>query len=206
MVDAEFDRHLAQVEADRKREATGRPRTRASPRTSCKAEYRKIAERRVRLGLVLAEIGRAQPSSVTEPDSPRPCARRPCATAQAQQVFDLLRQNANAQAQLRAPVYEDKVVDLLFGLAQVTDRRCRKDELLADDELPEGYGEAPAKPALQATPAKAAEKPTAPAKASRPRAQAGAASGARGRTRGREAPKKPAAKAKAAAPCGVLRR
>ena len=57
-------------------------------------------------------------------------------------MFDQLRQSPNAQATLRAPVYEDKVVDLLFGLAQVADKPVTKDELMAEDEMPEGYAEA----------------------------------------------------------------
>ncbi|MDU0220644.1 hypothetical protein, partial [Escherichia coli] len=55
---------------------------------------------------------------------------------QAQQVFDMFRQNPNAQAQLRAPIYEDKVVDLVFGLAKVEDEEVSKDDLLKDDDLP----------------------------------------------------------------------
>ena len=61
-------------------------------------------------------------------------------------MFDLLRQNPNAQAQLRAPIYEEKVVDLIFGLAEVTDKPVSKDELLAEDDLPEGYGDAEVAP------------------------------------------------------------
>ena len=60
---------------------------------------------------------------------------------QEQQIFDLLRQNQNAQAQLRAPIYEDKVVELIFGLAKVADKPVSKDELMAEDDMPEGYGE-----------------------------------------------------------------
>jgi trigger factor len=58
---------------------------------------------------------------------------------QAQQVFDLFRQNANAQAQLRAPLFEDKVVDLIVEKAKVKDTKVSKDELMKDDDLPEGY-------------------------------------------------------------------
>jgi trigger factor len=61
---------------------------------------------------------------------------------QEQQIFDLLRNNPNAQAQLRAPIYEDKVVDLIFGLAKITDKPVSKDELMAEDDMPEGYGAA----------------------------------------------------------------
>ena len=60
---------------------------------------------------------------------------------QAQQVFDLFRQNPNAQAQLRAPIFEDKVVDLIVSKAKVEDDKVSKEELLKEDDLPEGYGE-----------------------------------------------------------------
>ena len=59
----------------------------------------------------------------------------------AQQIFDLFRQNPNAQAQLRAPIFEDKVVDLIVSKAKVEDEKVSKEDLLKDDELPEGYGE-----------------------------------------------------------------
>jgi trigger factor len=58
---------------------------------------------------------------------------------QAQQVYDLFRQNPNAQAQLRAPIFEDKVVDLIVEKAKVKDQKVTKDDLLKDDELPDGY-------------------------------------------------------------------
>jgi trigger factor len=78
---------------------------------------------------------------------------------QAQQVFDLFRQNPNAQAQLRAPIFEDKVVDLIVEKAKVKDTKVSKDELMKDDDLPAGYGddEAAAKPAKKKTAAKKAD-------------------------------------------------
>jgi trigger factor len=61
--------------------------------------------------------------------------------AQAQQVFNLLRENQNAQAQLRAPIFEDKVVDLIVSQAKVEDKPVSKDELMKEDDLPAGYEE-----------------------------------------------------------------
>ncbi|MDR3510395.1 MAG: trigger factor [Caulobacteraceae bacterium] len=141
MVEAEFAMIWQQVEADKQRGGLP-PEDEGKTDDQLKAEYRKIAERRVRLGLVLAEIGRAR--GVTVSDEELAQAMRAEAMryrGQEQQVFDLLRQNPNAQAQLRAPLYEDKVVDLLFSLAEITDKEVSKDELLKDDELPEGYGD-----------------------------------------------------------------
>ena len=141
MVDAEFSVIWQQVEQDKER--GGLPaEDEGKSEDELKAEYRKIAERRVRLGLVLAEIGRKHDVTVSEDEllqAMRAEAMR--YRGQEQQIFDLLRKNENAQAQLRAPVYEDKVVDLLFSLAKVKDKKVSKDVLMADDEMPEGYGE-----------------------------------------------------------------
>jgi trigger factor len=140
MVDAEFAQIWSQVQQDK--EAGTLPEDDAAKTDEqLEAEYRKIAERRVRLGLVLAEIGRA--NNVTVSDQELANAMRQEAMRygpQAQQVFDLLRQNPNAQAQLRAPLFEDKVVDLIVEKAKVEDKKVSKDELLKEEELPEGYG------------------------------------------------------------------
>ncbi|HEY7900285.1 MAG TPA: hypothetical protein VIC25_03780, partial [Caulobacteraceae bacterium] len=79
----------------------------------------------------------------------------------AQQMFDYLRQNPQAQASLRAPRYEEKVVDLILSKAKVSDRAVAKEVLLEEDDLPEGIREeAPkAKSGTKAKPAKAAKEP-----------------------------------------------
>ena len=59
--------------------------------------------------------------------------------AQAQQIFNLLRENQNAQAQLRAPIFEDKVVDLIVSQAKVKEKKVSKDDLMKEDDLPAGY-------------------------------------------------------------------
>jgi trigger factor len=95
----------------------------------------------VRLGLVLAEIGRVNNVQVTEQElleAMRSEAMR--YGGQAQQIFDLFRQNAGMQAQLRAPIFEDKVVDLIIGKAEVKDEKVSKEDLLKEDDMPEGYG------------------------------------------------------------------
>ena len=142
MVDAEFAVIWQQVEADKERDGLP-PEDQDKSEEQLKSEYRKIAERRVRLGLVLAEIGRKHNISVSDEELAQAMrAEAMRYRGQEQQIFDLLRNNPNAQAQLRAPVYEDKVVDLLFGLAKVADKPVTKDELMAEDEMPEGYAEA----------------------------------------------------------------
>ena len=141
MVDAEFEVIWRQVEAD-KEGGELPPEDKDKSEDQLKGEYRKIAERRVRLGLVLAEIGRKHNVNVTDEELAQAMrAEAMRYRGQEQQIFDLLRNNPNAQAQLRAPVYEDKVVDLLFGLAKVEDKAVSKDELMAEDEMPEGYGD-----------------------------------------------------------------
>ena len=140
MVEAEFASIWQQVQQDK--EQGGLPPEDADKtEDQLQAEYRKIAERRVRLGLVLAEIGRANNVQVTDQEVNEAMlteARR--YGAQAQQVYDLFRQNPNAQAQLRAPIFEDKVVDLIVEKAKVKDQKVSKDDLMKDDDLPEGYG------------------------------------------------------------------
>ena len=141
MVEAEFAQIWNQVQQDK--EQGGLPPEDAEKSDDqLQTEYRKIAERRVRLGLVLAEIGRANNVQVTEQElveAMRAEAMR-YGPQQAQQIFDFFRQNANAQAQLRAPIFEDKVVDLIVGQAKVKDTKVSKDELMKEDDMPAGYG------------------------------------------------------------------
>jgi len=140
MVEAEFASIWTQVQQDKANGALPDEDAGKSD-DDLQAEYRKIAERRVRLGLVLAEIGRANNVQVTEQELGEAMRQEAMKYgAQAQQVFDLFRQNPNAQAQLRAPIFEDKVVDLIVEKAKVKNQKVSKDDLLKEDELPEGYG------------------------------------------------------------------
>ena len=158
MVEAEFAAIWQQVEQDK---AAGELPPEDSKKSDKKLqeEYRKIAERRVRLGLVLAEIGRANNVQVTEQELGEAMRQEAMKYGpQAQQIFDLFRQNPNAQAQLRAPIFEDKVVDLIVAKAKVKDTKVSKEELLKDDDLPAGYGDgedAEPKPAKKAAKKKA---------------------------------------------------
>jgi trigger factor len=139
MVEAEFGAIWQQVEQD-KTAGDLPPEDATKSDDQLREEYRKIAERRVRLGLILAEIGRANNVQVTEQELGEAMRAEAMKYGpQAQQVFDLFRQNANAQAQLRAPLFEDKVVDLIVEKAKVKDTKVSKEELMKDDDLPEGY-------------------------------------------------------------------
>jgi len=140
MVDAEFAGIWQQVQADKSQGGLP-PEDADKSEDQLKDEYRKIAERRVRLGLVLAEIGRKNDVVVTDQELTDAIMREARQYgAQAQQVFDMYRQRADLQASLRAPIYEDKVVDLIFGKAKIEEKEVSKDELLEEDDLPEGYG------------------------------------------------------------------
>jgi trigger factor len=100
-----------------------------------KAEYRAISERRVRLGLVLAEIGEKNNITVTEEELSRAVMDRTRQfTGQEQRVWDYYRQNPQAVAALRAPIFEEKVVDFLLELAGVTESKVSRDELYKDDD------------------------------------------------------------------------
>jgi trigger factor len=140
MVEAEFATIWQQVQQDK--EGGGLPPEDVEKTDEqLQSEYRKIAERRVRLGLVLAEIGRANNVQVTDQELTEAMRQEAMRYGpQAQQIFDLFRQNPNAQAQLRAPIFEDKVVDLIVEKAKVKDQKVSKDDLMKDDDLPEGYG------------------------------------------------------------------
>jgi trigger factor len=100
-----------------------------------KAEYQAIAERRVRLGLVLAEIGEKNKINVTDDELNRAVMEQARQFAgQEQRVFEYYRQNPQAIAALRAPIYEEKVVDFLLELAQVSDKKVSRDELFKQDD------------------------------------------------------------------------
>jgi trigger factor len=155
MVEAEFESIWQQVQQDKTQ--GGLPdEDEGKSEEDLKADYRRIAERRVRLGLVLAEIGAV--NNVTISDEEMTNAARQEAMRygpQAQEVFDYLRRTPQAQAQLRAPLYEDKVVDLIFNKAKIDEKAVSKDELMADDELPDEYNSGDKKPAKKAAPKKA---------------------------------------------------
>jgi trigger factor len=156
MVEAEFAAIWQQVEQD-KEAGQLPPEDAKKSDKKLREEYRKIAERRVRLGLILAEIGRANNVQVTDQELGEAMRTEAMKYGpQAQQIFDLFRQNPNAQAQLRAPIFEDKVVDLIVEKAKVKDTKVSKEDLMKDDDMPEGYGddEAP-KPAKKAAAKKA---------------------------------------------------
>ena len=140
MVEAEFAQIWGQVQSDKER-GTLPPEDLEKADDVLQTEYRKIAERRVRLGLVLAEIGRVNNVQITDQELAEAMRAEAMRYGpQAQQIFDFFRQNPAAQAQLRAPIFEDKVVDLIIEQAKVKDEKVSKDDLLKEDDMPAGYG------------------------------------------------------------------
>jgi len=102
---------------------------------AAKAEYRQVAKRRVRLGLVLAEIGDKNEIKVTDDEVSRAVVERARQfPGQEQQVWDYYRKNPQALASLRAPLFEEKVVDFLLELANVTEKEVSREELFKEEE------------------------------------------------------------------------
>jgi trigger factor len=162
MVEAEFEVIWRQVETER---ASGElsPEDQGKSDEQLRSEYRKIAERRVRLGLVLAEIGQRANVQVSDQEMNAALAaearRYP---GQEREIYEFFRKNPQAAAQLRAPIYEEKVVDLILATAKVADLSTTKEALFAEDEMPEGYGEASPAKAEPATPESATPESATP--------------------------------------------
>lgn len=136
MVEAEFNQIWRQIEQDR---AAGRtdPSDEGKAEDDLKKEYHDIAERRVRLGLLLAEIGRRHKVEVSDQEVGQAIAAQARNfPGQEQQVFDAYRRNPQLVAQIRAPIYEEKVVDYMMELINVAKQTVSRDELFADDEPP----------------------------------------------------------------------
>jgi len=144
LVDAEFDTIWQRVQ----HEVEGHGRSfedEGTTEEAAREQYRKIAERRVRLGLVVAEIGNVNKIEVTEEEHQQALiaeVRR--FQGQEQQVYDYYRKNPQALAALRAPVFENKVVDYIAEQATQTDKPMTRAELAKviasdDDEVPEEH-------------------------------------------------------------------
>jgi trigger factor len=108
-------------------------------------EYRSIAERRVRLGLLLSEIGAANGIEISQQEMNRLIgqAASQYQPADRERFIKYVQENAMAAAQLRAPLYEDKVVDFLFDKAEIKERAVTRAELEADLESEEGHVHGP---------------------------------------------------------------
>ena len=134
LVDQEFGQIWAQVEREQK--AGGKSfEEENTTEEKARAEYRGIAERRVRLGLVLAEVGRSANVEITEDELTRALIERARAfPGQEQEVWNYYRSNQSALAELRAPIYEEKAVDHILSVAKVEDKKIAPEELLKPEE------------------------------------------------------------------------
>ena len=161
MVEAEFEQIWQQLEQEAANEDD--PEAARKEIEADKDDYRHIAVRRVRLGLLLSEIGQANNVQVSAQEMEMLInqAAQQYRAEDRDRFVQFIRSNALAAAQLRAPLYEDKVVDFLFGKAEVSEREVSREELQAAIEAEE---EAAAKPAPAKKPAAkkpSAKKPTA---------------------------------------------
>jgi trigger factor len=176
MVEAEFQQIWAQLQ----REAQNEPDPAAALKEieSEHDDYRSIAVRRVRLGLLLSEIGQANGVEVSQQEMSMLVtqAAQQYRAEDRQRFVEFIQQDPLAAAQLRAPLYEDKVVDFLFDKATVTEREVTREELQAAIEA-EDTAPAPAKkaPAKKAAPKKEAKAEDKPAKEAKPKAEKKAA-------------------------------
>jgi trigger factor len=162
-----------------------------------KDEYKAIAERRVRLGLLLSEIGQANGVEVTQQEMGMLIQQAAAhyRNEDRERFVQYIQSEPMAAAQLRAPLYEDKVVDFLFDKAEVTEREVTVEELQAAIEAEEtAPAPAPKKAAAKKkAPAKKAEAEAAPAEAAKPAAKKAPAKNAPAK-KAEAAAEKPAAK------------
>ncbi len=221
MVDAEFDQIWAQLEQEAAKDED--PAKAMKEIESERDDYHNIAERRVRLGLLLSEIGQKNGVEVTQQEMAMLTqqAAQQYRNEDRERFLQFIANEPMAAAQLRAPLYEDKVVDFLFDKAEVTEREVTREELEAaieaeevsdtkpakksaakkapakkpaDKKAPAKKAEAEEKPAAKKAPAKkeAAKKEAAPKAAAKPAAKAPAKAPAKAAAK--PAAKKPAAK------------
>ncbi len=139
MVEAEFGQIWAQLEHEATHEAD--PDATRAEMEGEREDYRKIAERRVRLGLLLSEIGQANGIEVSQQEMNRLIAQaaQQYRGEEQKRFIQYVQEEPMAAAQLRAPLYEDKVVDFLFGKAEITDRETTREELEAAIESEDGF-------------------------------------------------------------------
>jgi len=149
MVEAEFNQIWQQLEREAGEDAEEKAKLEAE-----RDDYHRIAERRVRLGLLLSEIGQANDVQISQQEMNRlvyeEASRYP---GQQEQVIKFFRDNPAAAAQLRAPLYEEKVVDFILAKAEVSERETTREAL---QQALESTDEA------AAAPAEAAPKPKKP--------------------------------------------
>lgn len=177
MLDSEFDQIWAQVEEAREKgtlDAEDEDRS----EDELREQYRDIASRRVRLGLLLSHVGEANELTVTQEEVNRAIMEQARQMpGQEQQVIEFYRSNTEAQASLQAPIFEDKVVNFILEMATVNEREITPEELRAETEAEAEAKAAEAgakakKPKKAPAKKKAAAKPAAKKASAKPKADA----------------------------------
>ncbi len=134
LVDNEFQAIWQQVMADLERSKRSFE-DEGTTEEKARQDYRDIAARRVRLGLILSEVGARNPITVTDEEVSRALLERVRQfPGQERKVYDYYRSNPQLLAELRAPIFEDKAVDYILELAKVTDTKVSPEELYADPD------------------------------------------------------------------------
>jgi len=143
MVDAEFNQIWQQLEHEATHEED--PAAARLEMEKDRDDYRNIAERRVRLGLLLSEVGQANGIEISNQEMNQLImqAAQQYRPADREKFVQYIRSEPMAAAQLRAPLYEDKVVDFLFGKSEITDRAVSRDQLEAEIESEVGHVHGP---------------------------------------------------------------
>ena len=137
MVEQEFENIWNQITADLER-AGKTFEDEDTTEAKARKEYQKLAERRVRLGLVLAEIGEKAEIQVTEDELKQALFQQVQQyPGQEKEIYEFFNKNPDAVGGLRAPIFEEKVVDHILESAAVKDKTVTAEELMKDDELPE---------------------------------------------------------------------
>ena len=134
MVEQEFNNIWTQMNSELER-AGKTFKDEGTTEAKAKKEYQTLAERRVRLGLVLAEIGEKADVQVTDDEMQAAVYQQiQQYPGQEEQVLNYFKENPDAVAGLRAPLYEDKVIDFIVDKAEVKDKKVSKEELMKEDE------------------------------------------------------------------------
>jgi len=128
LVDAEASQIAHQLWHEENPEVEGHDHPEIEPTD----EHRKLAERRVKLGLLLAELGQTNEIQVSDAEmSQAIMAQARQYPGQERAFFEFVQKNMGAQQQIRAPLFEDKVVDFVFEMSDITEKEVSKDELKA---------------------------------------------------------------------------
>ena len=209
MYEAENAQILQQIKMDAHRQLMAenpeaKPEDVEEPSDEVKKEYADIALRRVRLGLLLSEIGSQNDIQVGQEEVTRAIsAEARKYPGQEQQVYEYFQKDPNAMAQIKAPLYEEKVVDFILELAKINEKKVSYDEMIAiieadEDDAPAKKKAAAKKAAAKKAPAKkTAAKKTAAKKTAAKKAPAKKASAKKVAAKKTAAKKAPAKKASA---------